>query len=142
MDDLSTKALSREREAGQHHPELIREHRLRLQQPVLVSEVVPHQPLNPFSQVSKPDLLRPPTKFIDLAAEYFIVPLINRFWAFVRDEQAREERTSFRAGRDRYRGAGTGMILNPVVLAQFLRTIGILVHASSECIRVVEYHRS
>jgi telomere length regulation protein len=70
------------------------------------------------------------TKFIDAAAEYFIAPLINRFWAFLRDEQAREERTSFRAGRDRYRGAGTGMILNSVVLAQFLRTLGILVHAS------------
>jgi len=130
MDELSAKALSREREAGEHHPELIREHRLRIQQPVRVTEVVPHGSLNPFSQVPKPELLRPPTKFIDLAAEYFIIPLINRFWAFVQDEQAREERTSFRAGRDRYRGAGTGMILNPVVLAQFLRTIGILVHAS------------
>ena len=129
MEEISAIALSKEREAAEHHPELIRERRLRIRQPG-ITEVTPHEPLNPVSQVSKPNSIRPPTKFIDVAAEYFIVPLINRFWAFLRDEQAREERTSFRAGRDQYRGAGTGMILNPVVLAQFLRTLGILVHAS------------
>jgi telomere length regulation protein len=130
MDELSTKALSKERDAGEHHPELIRERRLRVQQPVRITEVAPHQPLNSFAQVSKLSLTRPSTGFIDVAAEYFIVPLINRFWAFLRDEQGREERTSFRAFPDRYRGAGTGMILNAVVLTQFLRTLGILVHAS------------
>jgi telomere length regulation protein len=130
MDELSNKALRKEREAGEHHPELARERRLRIQQRVRITEAIPHEPLNPFSQVSKPNLIRLSSTFIDVAAEYFIVPLINRFWAFLRDEQTREERTSFRTGRDRYRGAGTGMILNPVVLAQLLRTLGILVHAS------------
>ena len=130
MDELSVTAVSKEREAVERHPELVRQRRLRTQQPVRITEVAPHEPLNSLSQVSKPHLVRPSVKFIDVAAEYFIVPLINRFWAFLRDEQAREERTSFRTGRDRYRGAGTGMILNPVVLAQYLRTLGILVHAS------------
>lgn len=130
MDELSSRALGNEREARDHHPEFVRERRLRIQQAVRVTQVVPYQPLNPFSRILKPTATRPSTKFIDVAAEYFIVPFINRFWAFLRDEQAREERTLFRAGRDRYRGAGTGMILNPIVLAQLLRTLSILVHAS------------
>ena len=129
MDEISNQALNNERSTAEHHPELSRERRLRIQKPSLTKEIAPHQP---HSRLSKPIQLPAPstTKFIDVAAEFFIVPLVNRFWIFLRDEQAREERSSFREGRDRYRGAGTGMILNSVVLAQLLRTLGILVHAS------------
>jgi len=129
MDEISNQALNNERSTAEHHPELSRERRLRIQKPSVTTEIALHQP---HSRLSKPIQLHAPstTKFIDVAAEFFIVPLVNRFWTFLRDEQAREERSSFREGRDRYRGAGTGMILNSVVLAQFLRTLGILVHAS------------
>jgi len=130
MDEISQNSLSTERSAAEHHPELIRERRLRIQKPNRITEIAPHDPLNPFSHLTKPMQAPYKTKFVDVAAEFFIVPLINRFWAFVRDEQVREERTVFQKGRERYQGAGTGMILNPVVLAQFLRTLGVLVHAS------------
>jgi telomere length regulation protein len=49
----------------------------------------------------------------------------------LRDEQTREERTAQKDnGPARYVSAGTGLILNPLVLAQFLRTLAILVNAS------------
>lgn len=70
------------------------------------------------------------TTFTEVATEYFIAPLIHRFWQFLRDEQTREERTARQEGRQRYRGAGTGLILNPVILAHFLRTLAVIVHAA------------
>lgn len=64
---------------------------------------------------------------------YFISPLISRFWLFLRDEQRREQRTTLREGRSVHHGAGSGLILNPVTLAQFLRTLAILTHLSRLC---------
>ncbi|KAH0830518.1 thioredoxin-like [2Fe-2S] ferredoxin-domain-containing protein [Lanmaoa asiatica] len=58
------------------------------------------------------------------------MPLVNRFWVFLRDEQTREERTAQRDVLYQYRGAGTGLILNPLILSAFLSTMAILVHAS------------
>lgn len=130
MDEISKHSLTTESSTAEHHPELIRERRLRIQKSTRITEIAPHDPLNPFSEIAKPVQAKPQTKFVDVAAEFFIVPLINRFWTFVHDEQAREEHTYFQKGRERYRGVGTGLILNPVVLTQFLRTLGILVHAS------------
>ncbi|KAF8964663.1 telomere length regulation protein-domain-containing protein [Flammula alnicola] len=127
MDDISKHALDKQQQSADSVPELVRERRLRIQKPRGVTEVTTS--LNPFSDLQKP--IQPPsTRFLDVAAEFFVVPLINQFWAFLRDEQAREDRTSQNEGRARYRGAGTGLILNPLVLAQFLRTLAILVNAS------------
>jgi telomere length regulation protein len=70
------------------------------------------------------------TTFTEVATEYFTAPLIHRFWQFLRDEQTREERTAGNEGRQRYHGAGTGLILNPVILAHFLRTLAVIVHAA------------
>lgn len=131
MDSISKQALDKEREsAGESIPEIARERRLRLQkkQPV-VEEVLSSLALNPFSTVQK-SIPKPPIRFIDVSAEFFIMPLINYFWTFLRDEQAREQRTSGRTGRGKYHGAGTGLILNALVLAQFIRTLAILVNAS------------
>lgn len=72
------------------------------------------------------------TTFTSISIANFISPLISRFWSFVRDEQTREYRTASYDGRNRHLGAGTGLILNPIVLAQFLRTLGILVHLSQK----------
>ncbi|RDB24234.1 DNA replication checkpoint protein tel2 [Hypsizygus marmoreus] len=124
MDSISDKAIKRGREATSDKvPEIVRERRLRVQKSPGIVEVssprtakkAPTQKLTPFTEV---------------ATEFFIAPLINRFWLFLRDEQTREERTAHLEGRQRYHGAGTGLILNPLVLAQFLRTLAILVHAS------------
>ncbi|KAJ7273520.1 telomere length regulation protein-domain-containing protein [Mycena haematopus] len=122
LNDISREALNRDAEANADKvPDLVRERRLRVQRPRTIAEVdrrIPHTP--------------PPqnTTFNEVAARYFTVPLINRFWLFFRDEQTREERTAHQDGRQRYHGAGTGLILNPIVLSHFLATLAILVHAS------------
>ncbi|OAX31462.1 hypothetical protein K503DRAFT_787811 [Rhizopogon vinicolor AM-OR11-026] len=71
-----------------------------------------------------------PKKCQTVAAEYFIMPFINRFWVFLRSEQTREERTAHREALHQYHGAGTGLILNPVVLSQFMGSLALLVHAA------------
>ncbi len=73
------------------------------------------------------------TSFTSLSTPYFISPLVSRFWLFLRDEQRREQRTTLREGRNVHHGAGSGLILNPVALAQFLRTLAILTHLSRLC---------
>lgn len=66
--------------------------------------------------------------FSSLAAEYFVGPLIGRFWQFLRDEKEREFRTSSRSSG--YQASGTALILNPLVLSAFLHTLLVLLHAS------------
>ncbi|PPQ89059.1 hypothetical protein CVT25_006431 [Psilocybe cyanescens] len=142
VEQLATDALDEHREeAGRTagSPALIRERRLRVQKPQLVSEIPSSAsssssaPLNPFArsdfQPGTPKS-KARSKFIDIAAEHFILPFISSFWAFLRDTQALEQRTAHLSGRARYRGAGTGLILNPLVLAQFVRTLAVLVHAA------------
>lgn len=68
--------------------------------------------------------------FIAVAAEYFLAPMMNRFWIFLRDEQARERRTNHLEGRGQYRSAGSGLVLNPIVLTRFIQTLAVLVNAS------------
>jgi telomere length regulation protein len=126
MDEISRQALNNEQSDTNQFPEIIRERRLRLQKPHGITEVTPSHPL---SQLQKP-IHTPTTKFIDVAAEFFIMPFINQFWIFLRDGQMREERTAHNEGRGRYYGAGTGLILNPLVLSHVLRTLGILINAS------------
>lgn len=125
MDEISRQALNNEQSDTNRFPEIIRERRLRLQNPHGITEVTPSHPL---LQLQKP-LYTPTTKFIDVAAEFFIMPFINQFWIFLRDGQMREERTAHNEGRGRYYGAGTGLILNPLVLSHVLRTLGILINA-------------
>ncbi|KAJ7632433.1 telomere length regulation protein-domain-containing protein [Roridomyces roridus] len=123
LGDISREALDRDAESNADKvPALVRERRLRVQEPRKVAEVEPFNPV-PAQQQQK-------TTFTQVAAQYFIAPLINRFWLFFRDEQTREERTAHQDGRQRYHGAGTGLILNPIVLSHFLATLGILVHAA------------
>lgn len=130
MDDISRLTLDKERASSAAAPEVIRERRLRLQKARPgVTELPAASDLNPYSAQQAP-LARPPTRFIDVAAAHFIMPLVHAFWAFLRDEQAREARTAHQPGRGRYYGAGTGLVLSPLVLAQLLRTLGILVHAA------------
>jgi len=73
---------------------------------------------------------RHPSAFTMLSTPCFISPLISRFWLFLRDERARERRTASYEGRHRHYGAGTGLILSPIVLAQLLRTLTVLVRLS------------
>jgi telomere length regulation protein len=126
VENLSRKAIDRGKEATEDKvPEVVREKRLTIKRTPRISEIKGHvQPLTRNDSEIKT------TTFTDVAAEYFICPLINHFWLFLRDEQTREERTSQRGGRQKYHSAGTGLILNPLVLSQLLRALSILVNAS------------
>lgn len=126
--DISQKAIEKSKETtAEKVPEIVRERHLRLQKPAKISTVLtPAAPtLHPANHT-----------FTQLAAEYFICPFINRFWLFLRDEQTREARSSMNADPlYRYRGAGTGLVLNPVVLCQFLSTLGVLVHTARNAVQ-------
>ncbi|KAF9451205.1 hypothetical protein P691DRAFT_663711 [Macrolepiota fuliginosa MF-IS2] len=131
VEDLSRKAIDRGKEATEDKvPEIVRERRLKINKAPTITEVkssssdaISRLRLGNVPQVKN-------TTFTEVAAEFFIGPLINRFWLFLRDEQAREERTSQREGRQKYYSAGTGLLLHPLVLSQFLRTLAILVNAA------------
>ena len=66
--------------------------------------------------------------FKDVAAEYFILPLINHFWTAFNHSKVRENRSKSRG--DRYKSAGTGLIFSPLALEKYLMTMTILIHAS------------
>lgn len=71
---------------------------------------------------------KPVIPYREVAAEYFILPLINLFWQAFRDASFRESRAM--AAGSSYRGAGTGMVLSPLALERFLLTLSLLVHAA------------
>lgn len=128
LGDITRDAIDKSREpVTDSLPEFNRERQLRIRKTGRVTEVVQR----PNHGIVLPQLHPPKAvTYTEVAAEYFIMPLINRFWVFLRDEQVREERTAHRDILFQYRGAGTGLILNPVILSHFLRTMAILVHAS------------
>lgn len=128
LEDITKAAIDSSQEAMVDKvPEVVRERQLRIRKPSKISEVV-----SASHNTSFPSLQRPPStiSFTNIAAECFIMPLIDRFWMFLRDEQTREERTAQRDVLYQYRGAGTGLVLNPLILTTFLSTMTILVHAS------------
>ena len=115
-------------------PSFTRERQLRLQKPAKISVINNPVALNPHSDIShttaSPGYGPAVARFTDISAECFICPLINQFWIFFRDEQTREERLSRQSDPlYRYRGSGTGLVLNPIVLAQFISTLAVLTHA-------------
>jgi len=128
LGDITKAAVNRSQEAtADKVPEVVRERQLRIRNPSKITEVV-----SASHKTSVPPVQRPPgtVSFTSIAAEWFIMPFVNRFWVFLRDEQTREERTAQRDVLYQYRGAGTGLILNSLILSAFLNTMTILVHAS------------
>ncbi|KAG6919990.1 hypothetical protein DXG01_013339 [Tephrocybe rancida] len=127
MDSISNRAIDKEKDASADKvPEITRERRLRVSKAPGIAPVSSGTAL----VTTQPTLSQKLTPLIEVATEYFIAPLINHFWLFLRDERTREDRTAHYQGRQQYHGAGTGLILNPVVLSHFMRTLAILVHAS------------
>ena len=122
LDGISHEAIDRGKEAHvDKAPNLVRERHLRIRKPAKISE--PHSRVEDSKMV--PQTFRHKTTFTDVAAEFFIVPLVNRFWLFLRNEQTREARTAHQEPLYRYKGAGTGLIFNPMVLTHFLRTLAV-----------------
>ncbi|KAI0262956.1 telomere length regulation protein-domain-containing protein [Gloeopeniophorella convolvens] len=131
LQDIARQTIENTREANaDRSPALARERQLRIRPPAKVAEVTRPSTAQLLEQIRLAQTQSAQTTFTDVAAEHFLYPLMHRFWAFLRDEQARETRTAHRAPMHRYHGAGTGLILNAVVLAHFLATLGVLVHAA------------
>jgi telomere length regulation protein len=127
LEGISHKAINRGKEGNVDKvPNLVRERHLRMREPARISEV--HSGTD--ASVLTSQMFRHQTTFTDVAAEFFIAPLINRFWLFLRNEQTRETRTAHQKPLYRYKGAGTSLILNPMVLTHFLSTLAVLVHAA------------
>ena len=131
LQDIARLTIENTREANADRmPNLVRERQLRIRQPAKVTEVRQPSTAQLLEQLRMSQTQAAKTKFTDVAVECFLYPLMNRFWLFLRDEQAREERTAHRDVLHQYRGAGTGLILNALVLSHLLATLGVLVHAS------------
>ncbi|CAL1704061.1 unnamed protein product [Somion occarium] len=129
LEGISREAIDKGRDAAAEKvPAYVRERQLRIKKPARITEVTKD------GTVTRPQssqmMARPATVFTDVAAEYFICPLINRFWLFLRDEQTREARTAQQPTLHQYKGSGTGLILNALVLSHFMATLAVLVHAA------------
>jgi telomere length regulation protein len=131
LQDIARLSIENTREANADRmPNLVRERQLRIRQPAKVTEVKQPSTAQLLEQIRASQTQSALTKFTDVAVECFLYPLMNRFWLFLRDEQTREERTAHRDILHQYRGAGTGLILNALVLSHLLATLGVLTHAS------------
>ncbi|RXK40552.1 hypothetical protein M231_02204 [Tremella mesenterica] len=107
-------------------PSLAREKRLRVGSTRL-TKVAPIGSLQE-TQMMKPNTPKPIVEFKDVAGEYFVMPLINRFWDYYTDSQIRESRAI--SSGSRYRSAGTGLILSSMALEKFLMTLALLIHSA------------
>ncbi|OCF38088.1 hypothetical protein I316_00312 [Kwoniella heveanensis BCC8398] len=126
--------LSKGAKKGDDVPEIARERRLRVGvgsgKNTMVAELgtlSAHQ-MEMAQDSSKASSVRPVMAFKDIAAEYFIMPLINRFWLHFQDSSIRESRAI--STGTRYRGAGAGMVLSPMALEKYLMTLAVLLHAA------------
>ena len=67
--------------------------------------------------------------FPSLAAEFFVLPLVNRFFLHLRDLATSPSSAS--AARGAYAGArGADPLLSPLALSHFLQTLALLIHAA------------
>ncbi|EMD38650.1 hypothetical protein CERSUDRAFT_153646 [Gelatoporia subvermispora B] len=129
LEGISGLAIEKGKEAtADKVPQYVRERQLRIRPTAKVSEL----PRGSAAMSQLPGLhaAPPKTTFVEVAAEFFICPMINRFWLFLRDEQVREARTSNQPALYRYRGAGTGLILNAMVLSRFIAALAVLMHTA------------
>lgn len=134
--DLSGLAIARSKEETEDSvPQVVRERALKVGSrpgrsvvplgsggaagtlsPMALGYLSPQTPVVPFAQV---------------AAEHFVVPFINRFWAHLRTSLEREKYANAqRSGTGIRTGTGTGLVLSPLVLAHLLGTLAVLLHAS------------
>lgn len=124
--------LSKGAQAGDAHPDIRREKRLTVgptkRRRVAEEGTVAARDmagLQAPAQTQSQSQQTPVVPYARVAAEYFVLPLVNRFWAYFRDASARA-----RTLGDRYRGAGTGMVLSAGALEKFLLTLALLTHAA------------
>ncbi|GAA5839496.1 hypothetical protein JCM11251_002741 [Rhodosporidiobolus azoricus] len=75
---------------------------------------------------TSPTATRP--TYTTLAAEFFLLPLINRFWLYLRDTSSSLSASSSRGS---YAGGPPpAPLLDPYILSKFLATLSVLLHAA------------
>ncbi|KAF8311251.1 hypothetical protein DL93DRAFT_2061170 [Clavulina sp. PMI_390] len=122
-DGITSLALAKGKaEAEEKVPSIIREKQLRIRPKA--PSIIPTNTTS-FQSSSLPSAVT----FSAVAAEYFVVPLIEQFWTYLRDEQSREVRSRY-SGTQGYHSAGTAMILDALTLKHFLATVSVLLHAA------------
>lgn len=131
LEGITRPAIDKSKEVAEDKvPAIARERHLRLKRPVKITEDT-SSATNKLDRMRSTQLKPQATvKFTDVAAEFFICPMINHFWSFLRNEQARESMTAHQTGLFRYKGDGVGLILNPLILSHFVATLAVLVHAA------------
>lgn len=133
VENISKRAINSGLEKAEDSvPEIVRERQLtvRLNQGGRAGGIVELQ--NSSKGQPGPPTSKPANTFNEIAAEYFILPLVAKFWDYLQDTLSREERNirMSRNGEGGFRAAGTAMILSPLVLSHFINTMSIMVHAS------------
>ncbi|CAE6483288.1 unnamed protein product [Rhizoctonia solani] len=127
VNDLSGMAITRSKQETEDSiPQIVRQRALRVgskpgrgiapidsDAPTRLGYLSTQTPIIPFAQV---------------AAEYFVAPLINRFWAHLQSSMTHEAYA--KSGASLKAGVGTGMILSPLVMTHLLGTLAVLLHAA------------
>lgn len=119
-EDITGLALSQTRDAAQDSiPEAAREKLLTVRQ-TRRSEI--------RKQAARANEPNEQPRYTQLAVETFIMPLMNRFWLYLRDVAT--------APQDRNLGpyaggsSGTAALLDPMILSKFLGTLAVLIDAA------------
>lgn len=127
VNGMRNLLLSKGAAKGEEVPELARERQLRVGKRPKTSTTTAMQGRGEVGG-QHADPPTPTIPYASVAGEFFILPLVNRFWDFFTDASVRESRALASGGR--YRGAGTGMVLSPLALEKFLLTLALLTHAA------------
>ena len=127
-DSVTNEVLRRGRDStADKHPEVVRHRQLRVAGSSARSKIT--DMAAQVKVVEQPQTIAnahpPKLAFKDIAAEYFILPMINRFWTYLQEEITREQQT-----QGKYAVGGTGTILSSLAVSQFLSTLTIMVHAA------------
>lgn len=141
-EDITKIALTRTRDSAQDTiPEAAREK-------MLTVRSTKRKPV--FASSTREQTSTQPA-FANLAAETFIMPIINRFWLYMRDVATSSQ--DFRKGVFSGGSAGSATLLEPLVLTKLVSTLAILIDAGKtsphflavlapECLEVVLSLRS
>jgi telomere length regulation protein len=130
LEDVSSAAINRGREEAERKvPEIMRERKLTVNPRIGVARSIVEiddtqtKALNALTK-------KTPTAYNQVAAEFFILPLVSKFWSYLQDALSREERAARSRETGGYRATGTAMILSPLILSHLVNTVAILTHAS------------
>jgi len=120
-EDITNMALSRTRESTEGQiPEASKEKLLTVRQT--------RQKVTSLARSKEPSDAAKYPAYNDLAVNTFIMPLLNRFWLYLRDVSTSSQ--DFRAGVFKGGSAGSVTLLEPMLLSKFVSTMTILVDSA------------